>query len=597
MANITQKDLDQAFIDYKSTYGGVKEDYFSLLYLMKTYNLSHEEASVQIAFGNNDYGVDAFYLDQRKGNLYLFQFKWSENHQLFKESFNRLISNGMERVFGNPFTDPIQNQVLIQLKSCLQENQKIIERVYIYFVFNGDPANAENSKTLEHLREDLEAKKYLIDQFFKREDVTLTIDYLSNITKKKVASLHTKKTHKYELKFSDSIKRETSNGENLYVGFIKIMDLYGMYNQMKFRLFDRNIRYGLSPDNNPNRAIRKSLQEIVLNEKEFEEYFVFNHNGVTISAEHISFADNRVVITEPRILNGAQTITSIAKFIEDNSNNQIFEKNKSRLEKIEVIAKIVIPKNNHLNPDLITNVTINNNRQNPVEPWNLRASDLIQVQLEDRFRDELENGIPYERQENAYEMLTNEDLDEMGYVSQKPIEIKKLAQTFIAVSGDIDKISRLREVFEDDKLYRKYFNEKILRCPVDKIIFLYKIQFRLSAIIRSIQDSGADKLYYYFGKSKNIIWALTIQGLLNDNKINKWIESYGTSLSIETDFSEVIKQIGSTKVKNILTEISKDVKYKDNIEENNYGFLRSKAFFDKCMDLGYEKYNWSKYGL
>ena len=36
-------------------------------------------------------------------------------------------------------------------------------------------------------------------------------------------------------------------------------------------------------------------------------------------------------------------------------------------------------------------MTINTNRQNPVEPANLRASDPIQLELQDKFRDEL-NG-------------------------------------------------------------------------------------------------------------------------------------------------------------------------------------------------------------
>jgi hypothetical protein len=58
--------------------------------------------------------------------------------------------------------------------------------------------------------------------------------------------------------------------------------------------------------------------------------------------------------------------------------------------------------------DFVTRVTINNNRQNPVEPWNLRANDTIQLELQDKFADELK--LYYERQENAFDQLSVDDL-------------------------------------------------------------------------------------------------------------------------------------------------------------------------------------------
>jgi hypothetical protein len=74
----------------------------------------------------------------------------------------------MERIFGASDQDQHLNQLLQQIKSCLVENEAVIERVLIHFVFNGDPAEAERSQVLDKLREDLENKKYLIDQRFGR---------------------------------------------------------------------------------------------------------------------------------------------------------------------------------------------------------------------------------------------------------------------------------------------------------------------------------------------------------------------------------------------------------------------------------------------
>jgi hypothetical protein len=160
---ITRKELEQAFIDYGPKFGGKKEDYFALVYLIKKFNLSIGNAHPHVAFEGNDYGIDAFHVDKDRHNLYMFQFKWSKNHHLFEESFKRLNEEGMERVFGNPLQDQRQNQLLLQLKSDLAENRDVINQVLFLFIFNGDPAAAERSATLDSLRETLESKKYLID--------------------------------------------------------------------------------------------------------------------------------------------------------------------------------------------------------------------------------------------------------------------------------------------------------------------------------------------------------------------------------------------------------------------------------------------------
>ncbi len=76
----------------------------------------------------------------------------------------------MSRIFCAETQELKQNQILLQLYSSLAENKAIIERVYIHFVFMGDPAEEERSQVLDNLREDLENKKYLIDRFFGRDD-------------------------------------------------------------------------------------------------------------------------------------------------------------------------------------------------------------------------------------------------------------------------------------------------------------------------------------------------------------------------------------------------------------------------------------------
>jgi hypothetical protein len=400
------------------------EDYFPFIYFLKKFNIGPEEICHQVAFGNNDYGIDAYYFDRQARNLYLYQFKFSENHNLFKESLERLTKDGIERIFGNPLLDPKKNDLLTQLKFDLKMNKDCIERVIIQFVFKGDGDVAENSSGLRDRRENLEGKKWIINNFFGRDTIDLIINFVSD----KPIPPPPSAPHAFSIEFAERVSIDPHpEMPKLHVGFVSLMDLYGIYRELNNKFFDRNIRSGLSPDNPPNRKIREALVAIVLKQTQHAASFGFNHNGVTLAVENIVFEDGHAQVKVPRLLNGAQTITSLAKFIEDNEGNPALDKNYNILKSIKVLAKIVV---DDPQSDFVTNVTICNNRQNPVDPWNLRANDRIQNDLQDRFRERL--GVYYSRQEKSFENYTESDLQEMGYDdTSRGIEIKRLAQTFL----------------------------------------------------------------------------------------------------------------------------------------------------------------------
>lgn len=590
---ITQEKLNEVFTQFKSKFEGKKEDYFSPLYIAEKHNKKLEDVFEFSVFGNNDYGIDGYFIDREAKNLYLYQFKWSESHEQFKGSYERLIKDGMEMIFGNPLQDTNLNPTIRKLKYELEEYKSVIDKVYLLFVFNGDTEKANGSKVLDSLKEDLENKRYLIDSFFERDNISFSIDYKSNFSKTITQSSKSKKANVFNIDFNLEPGHTAPNGENLRIGLIKLNDLYKMFLQMRSRLFEKNIRSGLSSDNAPNRAIKKTLKDIILDNTLDAEYFTFNHNGVTIYAEKIEAENGQTKIIEPRVLNGAQTITTFTRFIEDNQTNPKLKENIVIADSIKVIAKIITDAES----EFVTNVTICNNRQNPVEPWNLRASDLIQCALEDKFH-EHGNGIYYERQEKAFKNLTDEEREEKGILETKEINIKKLAQTFLAVQGEIDKISRLTDVFESETTYKNTFKQEYLKADSRRIILCYKIHFRLPSIIRSIEEKGFNK-YYWAGYAKNLIWALLIQGILNDKELEYYLDEYGYNLTFDTNFGDYLKDIASKKIRFILSDIAGQSKYQEFLESEppKYTFLKTKVVFNEAMNIARKKYQWEKQTL
>ena len=584
-----QQELDQFYTDYGEKYQGRREDYFALVYLTKKFNCSVEKIAHQVAFGGNDYGIDAYYVDREGRNLYLLQFKWSENHNLFKESLERLTKDGMERIFGNPLQDAEQNEYLRYLKADLREHQALIDRVYIQFAFKGSLEAAENSAGLSDRLENLQNKKYLFEQVFGNRQVELIPEFISDVRlPPPPPAIDT-----FTISFTERVSVQISDSDKaLYVGFVALMDLHRIHQSLGQKFFDRNIRAGLSADNPPNRKIREALGDIVLRQKDSPEVFAFNHNGITLAAEDLGFRDGQAVIKVPRLLNGAQTVTSIAKFLKDNEVSPVLKANQQSLESIRVLAKVVVC---DPHSDFITNVTICNNRQNPVDPWNLRANDRIQCDLQDKLHEEV--GIFYSRQENAFSNLSDAELQEMGIEDTRDIKIRPLAQTFCAVQGEIDRLSRLSEIFENPKYYDDTFRESYLKSDPRKIVLAYKVHLVLNSPMQRLDERVPSKLVYPISRARNLVWALLIQGLLNDSKLPDQLERFGYSLAKEADYRELLKNIASGKIFPVLKEVLADEGYRQKIDEEKYSFLRTKEIFKRCMNAAYEKYGWTRRSL
>ncbi|HJT24714.1 MAG TPA: AIPR family protein [bacterium] len=584
MVTITQADIDAILLSFQETPGAVSDNAFALLYLEKEFKATREQAAQEIFWGRNEYGVDAFHIDPQLKNLYLFQFRWSQAQILFRVPFQRLVDVGMDRVFGQAPPGVQEEQFFLQLKSQMLNYQGAIERVFIHLVFNGDPQEAERSMVYEKLREDLESKKYLVDQFFGRP-VTMVFQFLSAESKKLGAIAHQRVTHRYPLHVAETLERGGPAGEVMWVSFARLMDLHAMFKEMNYRFFERNIRASLSEDAPTNRSIYEALEKLVLKGEADPAVFAFHHNGVTLFAEKIVREKDQFILTEPRLLNGAQSITTLDRFLRDHQTDPALKEKEEALKELWVMCKIITDARN----EFALEVAINNNRQNPVKPWNLHANDMIQLELQDKLREDL--GLYYERQEKAFSNLTPEDLEELEIKEGKAVEMLKLAQTFLASDGELDKMSRLQEVFEEEKDYEAVFSPERLRADSKKVILCYKAHYRLTRLIREIMEKG-EKKYAYMRRARNLLWALLCQAILNDERVEEYAGRFGRNLAIENDYVDWLAKLASAKARFLISAVVDKEPYASKAADERYGFLRTKAIFDQCMDQGKKRFGW-----
>lgn len=590
--SITAKDEDllSALVEAHHHQAGTKrkEDFFPLLYLPKKFGIGVEEVIHRTAFGNNDYGIDAYHIDRACKNLYLYQFKWSENPHLFKESLERLATGGgIERIFGNAINDPNRNNMLRSLRADLDEVRSLIERVYIHFVFKGDADKAESSAGLQDRKEQLENKTHFVETFFSGRTVPVLVEFIAD----RRSGGAIKPADSHSLAFGNHLTCDIPDGPRMLVGMVRLLDLHAIYRQLGARFFDRNIRAGLSSDNRPNRKIRQALEAIVLKGQVMPEWFSFHHNGVTLAAERAAVVDGQLTVKVPRLLNGAQTVSSIAKFIEDNRDHPAIknENGQGSLSRIQVLAKII---EDDPFGETVTRVTISNNQQNPVHPWNLRANDRIQCDLEDKFKEDV--NAPYARQENAFKELTEDQMEE--YAHDQPIQIRPLAQTFCAMQGDVATMDRVRDIFEDQKLYEAVFHRRYLSptCNARKIILSYKVGTCMSIILPHMDESAPQWIKVAVKKSRYIIWALLVQALFNDRHLDEYLETWGKTIKREQDFREHLRSVSANRILPILKEAYTDLAIKDKIDRGLFEFTKSRDMFRRCMQIAEDKFKWER---
>jgi len=578
-----QQRLDSLYAEHHGRYGGRREDYFALLYLTRKFGVEVETIAHQVAFGGNDYGIDAYFVDRDTRNFYLFQFKWSEDQGQFKGSMERLAKDGLARVFGSTNQDPAQNDLLSYLKKDLKEYRLLIDRVYVHFVFKGDVDAAERSEGLSNRLEDIENKAHLVTNFFGR-DVELLPDFIAD----KPGHKGPPPAQSYVVHLREA-GTATHEGRTMHVGFVPLMELYGIFKALGQKFFDRNIRAALSPDNAPNKKIREALDRIVLKEAEAPSIFVFRHNGVTLAAERVRIADGEATLHVPRLLNGAQTVSSVARFLDMKADDALLKKNRSRLDEIMVLAKII---EDDPSSDFVTQITISNNQQNPVQPWALRAMDNRQVDLAEKFRTEL--GIFYSRQEGAFENLSDEEREDLEIEDSKDIRIRPLAQTYLALQGDVYNMSHLPAVFESQKLYQDTFKSTYLNSNGRSIVLAYKVGLMMSRVTVRLREILAQKFQAVVPKARNLTWALLIQALLNDKKFSTYRDDYGSRLVKEAAFGDILKQLTGNRVAPLLRELLSSPAYHDKVAQEKYDFLRATEAFRKAMTISMDKFGWNK---
>lgn len=253
--------------------------------------------------GSKDGGIDYFY--SSNDQFYIVQSKYNSKNSTVQ--FNNIqteidkIINTIDHPTSERLKNKYGNDFINKVRGNLNNPKAIID---IYYLTTGR-INEDTIKNIdEYLRKRIEEKGWKIRFSFNPADYHFLETMIVNDKYGFIPY-----TGKKELEFDKGSLFEVSisNIDSL-VGIVPIVQLIDWFESRKDikKFLQKNVR-GYLDKKKENKIIKKSYLEE-------PDYFWFKHNGIVIFVDHYDFDPknkNKVLLSNPQIVNGGQTINSI----------------------------------------------------------------------------------------------------------------------------------------------------------------------------------------------------------------------------------------------------------------------------------------------
>ena len=274
-------------------------------------------------------------------------------------------------------------------------------------------------------------------------DTKLTISYLPvflndlleakwNQSNTKWKNKRNQKRERFTFDVCGTVIRESSRA---CVFFTRASQLVNAYKEIGYQIFESNVRCEIK-NSSVNRAIRDSLRTT-----RGREEFKHLNNGITIVCDSFKYVGSKenttaVRISKPGVINGLQTIKTLADFASEDLSKEDFAHFD---QKCQILTRVHAQNSVKDYRDLVKST----NNQNPMKPRNLKSNDAEQILLERYFSEKL--SWFYERKEGAWNAFKS-DSSRWSTISRKPrhfihnrtirkVDNEEIAQAWLALIG------------------------------------------------------------------------------------------------------------------------------------------------------------------
>ena len=330
-------------------------------------------------------------------------------------------------------------------------------------------------------------------------------------------------------------------------------------------LFARNVRLWLQ-GTETNKEILKTF-------KDHPNEFVYSNNGITVlcNSHRFEAGKKELSIDNPRVVNGSQTLHSIRKAA-----------NPSRTARV-MVRIIEIPYNDSISgierrkrKEIIHNISIRSNMQNPVKKWNLVANDDFQLELSRYF---WSKHYYYERRQNEWKQKSK-DLKNLKI--SKGIDVRNMMQILSCLYFKNKKLGPVVALATSGDLYDSDLY-KILRETSSSIVFdAWQCFEHVKKTISNEKISKIFPIKKYISIKYHVFSLLLAKYSKKDMNIGDiiaFIEDKSNESQIFYEVEDVCK-----KIYNHYNSIMKTQQHDDNLSIEFSTYLKNNSYFDELLN-------------
>jgi hypothetical protein len=442
------------------------ENIIATMHLMNTHGLDRHAALDQSSRSGNDRGIDAWYYDSSDKELVIYQSKLTDSRPLASKGFSELMQarQWLESVLvgGEVEAVPSDNHSLFNLYTTAGKFRDSVERIRFSLISPFGKSELDDSDDYRELESDL--AKSALNTLVHRRRGALIVDAMPF----NLASTVPHAIKAYAITKIDDSRVTLSTRAYLDLAYVSLYSLVQLYRQRGEVLFDKNVRLSLMGTKEARERLVSPMEKTfdrILAGVESATIFPFYHVGVTIAAaSSVDGQESSLRLEAPSIINGCQTISIANEYVrrlEKQSKTAEIE----RFKEIQVIAKIVVGTSS----DQVREITNSNNRQNPIENWQLFSNEPIHIEIETALK---ERGVFYERQKGKFDavMKNVERAQQYQNTNATYIKVVELGQVVALSKAELQLAAKPSEIFLNKENHEKIFDRSVAAYPRD-IVF------------------------------------------------------------------------------------------------------------------------------
>lgn len=451
---------------------------FSENTLSEVYEQTHALLSEE---GKGDSNLDGFFYDEDATTLYLYQAKWPDKQsskpgiESAREVANALtmLSHDLDNLKSIKVPDA-RREAIRTLQEVLKENGKIVLRGVC-----GSEWNANHVEAVQKCVPSIYKKMVSVELLGVQKLYELISEQTEDLKGKKIDfSLYNTVT------VNPILEYPSTGAEGLSTAVVALISgkcLAKIARDCGQRIFEANVRKYLGRTGRVNKDM-----EATLDDSESRKFFWYGHNGITILCDDYTpskkdkhFAS--ITITNPQIVNGCQTATTLAKKVVD-ENSKILD--------FAILARIIKLNGNQTERNEAAElIAYRTNNQSAVNDADLRANDEVQKYIQ-KILHAYNNCWFYERKRGEWSNLpaSRKGLYKSPKEAYRIIERDMYQQAWRSYTGTPhEAITQKNAVWvrkhgSSGDLYEFVFNKNRRACDVVLVAVLYDWFARLFSI-------------------------------------------------------------------------------------------------------------------